>query len=510
MNVLALAILALTANQSQDAELSSLDFGKGRLSGWETRGNAFYVTTASGRGPSLRCGVCSSDRGVKGRTGLLRKELIIPADAAQIRFHAYAARTGAEADWPGTEKLDVVLAAGEQIIPKRVLTAEGWRSAPRLLPRLNGKPREYRWDVAAHPGRSVQIIIGDDDDRPGAYVACSGFRIVRKENKANDEIPAFVQEMAVLTARHDMAPAARYDSRHFTALSNADDRLTRMRLKNCELIYSLFFEHFRRKGFQVREPSTRLMIAMFDSPTGFDAYFGQKLSPFITGIYHRKSNRLVVYDYGRNEEFLTSKQQAIERGRNARGRIYSGRYEETVERLAREFRTDINIGTVMHEVAHQLSFSSGMLNREGDVPVWLAEGLACYCESTDGGAWEGIGEPNPQRLIVLARHFKGKGDRSGLGDLVPLRALVSSDRWRMGTGGTIALGYAQSWALFRMFMEERPRAMQNYLAMIYSRRAPDHRLTDFRQAFGADLSRIERQHAAYLMRIAEDYNDTGR
>jgi hypothetical protein len=491
MNLVALAMLVLAEGNVPKMAWPQLDFGKGNLFGWEVDGDAFYATTGNGRGPSLKCGVCSSDRGVKGRTGLLRREFVIPAGVSEIRFHAYAARAGAGKSWRGNEKLDVLLAAaGKRVIPKLVRTDEGWLAAAHLLPRFEGKPREYRWDVAAYSGRTVQIVIGDDDDRPGAYVYCSGFRLVRAES---NEVPSFVEEMAALTARSRMAPATRFDSRHFTALSNADERLTRLRLKNCELIHGLFFEHFARKGFDLQQPSGRLMVAIFDSQAGFEAYLGQKMSPLITGIYHHTSNRLVVYDYGRNEAFLISKKQALERVKrvNARG-------VETVERVAREIRTDINIGTIMHEVAHQLSFNTGMLNRHGDVPVWLAEGLACYCESTDGGAWQGIGEPNPERLASLARQMSRKDG------LFRVQDLAASDRWRTGNSVAVLTGYAQSWALFRLLMEEQPGALKKYMALIHGRKAPDHRLTDFRQVFGADLRKIEKRYKEYLIAIAQD------
>ena len=134
----------------------------------------------------------------------------------------------------------------------------------------------------------------------------------------------------------------------------------------------------------------------------------------------------------------------------------------------------------MHEVAHQLSFNCGMLNRKGDVPVWLAEGLAVYCESTVKGAWQGIGEANPARAGVLAPASKGGAP------FIPLRDLIRSDDWIRKAKRTdqIVLGYSQSWALFRLLMEERPEQLRAYLRLIHDRRTPDHRLADFGSASG--------------------------
>src|SRR5262245_54516684 len=301
MSFLALALLCGGTPASAGTGAANLDFATGTLAGWERQGDAFYVTTASARGPSLGCGVCTSDRGARGRTGVLRRNIRIPPGAGRLQFWGYAARAGAGINWPGDENLDAVLAApGQRILPKEVWTDEGCQPALLLLPRQAGKPRRYSWDVAAYTGRTLQLVLGDQDDRPGSYLFCSGFRFLPREEP---DPGAFARGMARLTKKHRLAPAVRYDSRHFTALSNADDRFTRQRLHDGERIYRLFFDHFRRRGFAVHPPPGRLMVAIFDTQAGFEAYLGRKVSPHVTGMYHRGTDRLVVYDYGRNEDF---------------------------------------------------------------------------------------------------------------------------------------------------------------------------------------------------------------
>src|SRR5207237_313412 len=153
-----------------------------------------------------------------------------------------------------------------------------------------------------------------------------------------------------------------------------------------------------------------------------------------------------------------------------------------------------NISTVMHEVAHQLSFNCGMLNRRGDVPFWLAEGLACYCEGTDNGLWQGIGEPNPLRIPIFSKVLSSKGP------FIKLTELISRDDWMPSTrdSQTTLLAYAQSWALFRMLMEEQPHNMRAYLESIYPRRIRDRRLADFEEAFGHDLLQLQHRHEQYI------------
>ena len=83
--------------------------------------------------------------------------------------------------------------------------------------------------------------------------------------------------------------------------------------------------------------------------------------------------------------------------------------------------------------------------------------------------------------------------------------MIESDQWLYGPGGgqRAILGYAQGWALFRMLMEEQPRALGHYFELIASRKTPEHRLADFAEVFGADLVKLERRHLAYIRRLVE-------
>jgi hypothetical protein len=499
MHLLACTLLLGSVSVSSGALATDLHLEGGSLASWEKKGDAFYLTKAGSRGPSPVSGVCSSDRGPEGRTGWLRKVFTVPAGVRHIHFTAFAVRKPSARPEPPDATLDVLLMArGKKVIPKEVYTSRGWQPADRVLPRCAGRAQEYRWDVSALTGLTVQIVIADCDARPGHYLFCSGFRVVAAPE---DQTQAFARDMTRLVEDHHLAPTARYDSRHFMAMSNTDEHFTRLRLRNCELIYRVFFQHFRRKGFPLQEPSSHLMVAIFDTQAGFEAYLGHKMPAVITGMYHPLTNRFVVYDYAQNAQFLAAKRRALEQGQAASWRFDRKRYVDTVYRWERENRTDANLGTTMHEVAHQLSFNVGLLNRRGDVPAWLAEGLACYCESTDNGAWQGIGELNPDRLRTFAAPLSRRGP------FFPVRDLLTSDQWRnlQSDPARILTGYAQSWALFRMLMEEQPRTLRKYLALIHDRRTPDHRLADFCQVFGANLRRLDTRHQEYIQQLVEDF-----
>lgn len=461
----------------------NIDFRKGTLESWE--GSGFYLT--GNGGPSLELGVCSSDAGNPKRQGTIRYVFTVPKGVGMIRFSAFAAH-GKDCD-PDT-RIDVVLAGeNERIIPKKLRTESGWTAAPRLLPRWAGKPRDYCWDVSALAGQRLQIVLLDQDDRPGCFLYCGGFAFQKGQQFQDLD---FAQHMVDLTVKHHLNPMARYDSKRFTAISNAGEDFTALRLRNCEIFYDLFFLHFQQKGFKTTLPTQRLMIAVFDNHAGFDAYMGQKMPAGVAGLYHTPTNRLVLFDLGENRAWVAAKNKQLKDNLKS-GKIISA----TIERKFGEAVQDANLSTTMHECAHQLSFNCGMFNREGDAPSWIVEGFATYCESTDQGDWQSFGSPNPLRINDLVNPVKGRGQ------FIPLETLVKSDQWLRHPA--VLQGYAQSWALFRLLLEERPRDLRRYMALIYPRRAPDHRLDDFRQIFGPDLAALERRYHQYMGDLVKNH-----
>jgi hypothetical protein len=470
---------------------ANFDFRSGTLDRWQGKG--FYLTTATGQGPSTSFAACSSDCGPIGRRAMLQRTFVVPADAGAIRFSAAAIRgRGCDAD----DRLDVVLETTDaQVVPKQVRgNGEEWQTAATLLPPAGRRPREYQWKVGDLAGRTVRVTLYDGDDRPGCFVVCGGFRFVPRDEINGREFADFMRK---LKRDHQLPPMTRVDSKHFMAIGNADDGFIEDCLANCETMYPFFLDHFYRKGFPVREPKGRLMVAVFDSQTGFEAYVGRQLADGVRGMYHTPTNRLLIYDYGRNREYLDSKARAEREADRLASNLDRQRLLTAFNRRARDIRTDANIGTVMHEVAHQLSFNCGLLNRDGDAPMWLVEGLACYCEPATNGGWQGIGEPNASRAGTLARVLK---EKTGL---IPLRQLVENDDWIRKASSTreIVIGYAQSWALFSLLMEERPREMKKYLALIYPRRTAEQRLADFTQAFGTDLAGLEKRYQEYVREV---------
>jgi hypothetical protein len=488
--MLSFLLALLPAATALPPQVPNLDFSTGRLVHWE--GEGFYVTTGAASGPSLACGVCSDRSGPGGRA-LLQRTFLIPPGTTAIHFRAAASRPARLIPGP---VLDVRLQTPDgRAIDREVHTASGWEPAPVVYPRNKGRPYEYRWLVHDLAGQPVRLVLTDDDSRPGCHLWCSGFHLTAGASPTVE----FAHFMTRLVREHHLTSMERLDSKHFVAIGNAAADYTEEQLVNCETIYPLFLAHFRRKRFAVHEAPSPLLVAVFDSQAGLEAYLGHRMPAAATGIYHRPTNRLVVYDYAGNRSFLARQRRQLESSQQLTTDLEQQNASARASQRLQVRRANANIATIMHEVAHQLSFNCGLLHREGDVPAWLAEGLACYCEATQNGSWQGVGEANPLRAQTLAAASRG-------GALLPLRALVIGDDWlrKAKTVDDILLGYAQSWALFCLLMEQRPTALREYLATVQPRRTPERRLDDFASAFGTDLARFEESYLEYIRRVVRE------
>ncbi|MFO0965580.1 MAG: DUF1570 domain-containing protein [Gemmataceae bacterium] len=476
MHTLALLTTALLGQTP-----ANLDLADGTLKGWDGSGFKIARLEKAGGGFALS----SDDAANPTREGMIRYVLRMPRNVSKLVFKAQAVTpAGVLPD----ARLDIVLAGDDEAaVPRHVRTAAGWAPAPRLFGAVDGKALEYAWDVGDHQGRLMQIVLIDKDARPGCHLVASGFRFVKVDPFQVEDFTRYIVEIQG-TAK--LEPFARFDSKRFLALSNASEKFSMQTMRFCEIIYDLFFVHFQKKGFALKHPAQTLMLAVFDSPDGFEAYLKRKMPAGITGIYDQKTNRLVIYDLRTNRGLLAERDKALKRPVPSD----KGRYVDAVHAHFDEIAKDFNVGTTMHEAAHQLSFNAGLLNRQGDVPAWLAEGLACYCEATDRGDWQAIGAANPGRINDLRPSVAGKRP------WIPLRTLLQSEEWLAGPQAL--QGYAQSWALFHMLMHEETPRLRAYLKAVYPRPFPEYRVQDFAAAFG-DVGAFETRYQAYMRKLVE-------
>jgi hypothetical protein len=143
-----------------------------------------------------------------------------------------------------------------------------------------------------------------------------------------------------------------------------------------------YLDHYRAKGFHVALHERRLTVVILDNDRSFAAYLGNKdllmvpkkndPAPSIHGSFSRANNRLHVFDHR-----PLGPQLAARPG-----------YE--------------NLRALAHEATHQLTFKTGLLDRRGDVPACVIEGLAMYSEVRKFTGRTAPGQINQMRIHDLA------------------------------------------------------------------------------------------------------------
>jgi len=261
-------------------------------------------------------------------------------------------------------------------------------------------------------------------------------------------------------------------SKHYLGIGDAAEAFIKLIVEDCELLAADYLRHFRSREFDVRMPEHRLTVVMLRDERSFGRFLrlrvpanavgGVVLQP--TGVYDRKSNLLQVFDW-RNVPM-------------------------TPRSAAR------NSETLAHEGIHQLTFNSGLLNREGDIPLCFVEGMGTYGEPRKPIGPSELGRVNLKRLDDLAKIQRQI-------PWIPLKELISDDAvLRSGKAGRVLLAYAQSWLLVHFLMKtptEVPK-LRSYLKAIASRTNRENRLEDARAHLG-DLDLLDRELRRYSIRL---------
>jgi Protein of unknown function (DUF1570) len=254
----------------------------------------------------------------------------------------------------------------------------------------------------------------------------------------------------------------------YQAVGDATSSFIKTTLADCELIAQDYVDHFRGKGFEIQRPPRRLTLVVFLEERPFREFsrkFAHNVPPSAIGFYSRSENWLVLYDI-RNEPV------------NERGGAHH------------------NVRTLAHEAMHQLTFNTGVLNRRGDVPFAIFEGLACYGEIRRLHGRTEPGQLNGPRLDDLA-HLQRRAD------WIPVSDLLTHSESSFGTTSDEArLAYSQSWLLVYHLMKTPSRLpqFQSYLKAIYARTDTKHRLEDAQKSFG-DLDRLDQELRREAIRL---------
>jgi hypothetical protein len=217
-----------------------------------------------------------------------------------------------------------------------------------------------------------------------------------------------------------------------------------------ECVHDHFDEIWSAKGFVLRESDQPLVWVHFAGREGFDRYAlaADEIDlSWAEGYYSARTHRVAVFSRQERQQAPEPRLQA------AHDPAGSGVHASSVPAGSVLPRDDL--ARLTHEAAHQLAFSSGLLERGVMYPVWVSEGLALHFEADETGRL-GTGSGQLLRRTRLA-------EAARKGQLLPLVRFLSLTRIPSDDPVATERVYDQAWGVFALLLEEHPASLQRYL-----------------------------------------------
>lgn len=303
-----------------------------------------------------------------------------------------------------------------------------------------------------------------------ASVSLAGFKSAPADDEVGSADPEHALVDPVLTRARAVGLSGFQQIRtaHYVAIGNATEPFLKLCLRDCEAVAADYLEHYRGKGFSVEMPESRMVVVVLHDDRDFFRYLGIKPSGILGGIYDRSNNRLHVYD---------------SRQTGPLGRLRPGH---------------ANLMNLAHEGTHQLTFNTGLLDREHLAPLCVVEGLAMYGEVRSFDRRSPPGRVHSVRLEDLANL-----QRQGV-EWIPLPTLLADDTYLRGEHGEgkLLVGYAQSWLFVHYLMSQSamvPR-FRAYLAAARGRDTKASRVEDATTHLG-DLQALDQRLRRYSVAL---------
>lgn len=230
--------------------------------------------------------------------------------------------------------------------------------------------------------------------------------------------------------------------------------------------YMRFFSGLRLPATNVKRP---LIVVVLANAGQYSRFNGQNKARNEGGHYDLGENWTVTFDH--------------------RGRSKSARAD--LERA--------NVVTMIHEITHQLSFNTGLLSRDADVPMLVSEGLATMAEPSGTSSLPAFSGVNQPRLAVMQQLLRAKR-----ASWIPLKNLIESDDpFDAPEDATVQIAYAQAWLFWDSVVRQARfrEKLGPYLERLNAQHNPAKRLEDFVAAFGSVRS-VEEEMAGNLKSIA--------
>ena len=285
---------------------------------------------------------------------------------------------------------------------------------------------------------------------------------------------------------------------HFVLLHEPNAAYVAGACKTLEYAYQYFYDVFAQAGFDLSRSNEHLVWICFPQKSGFNKYAqqveGMDLS-WLDGYYSTLTNRVAIVQPDQKkppgEKVAGPSTSDVQMAVAAHRAPHDG----VLPMSAAGQRFDVT--RLTHEVAHQLSFNSGIQKRGVMYPLWVSEGLATNFEF-DGSANTGLDHCNAARCNGLLEAYAA-------GELVPLRQFVVQTTVPADTHVGRRC-YAQAWGFFQFVLTERPENLRIYLQRLAEqhsdRRDAAALLAEFTEAFGSPET-LEGAWNAFLTRQAQ-------
>lgn len=262
------------------------------------------------------------------------------------------------------------------------------------------------------------------------------------------------------------------------------------------------FDKFVDKiGLEVDELTEPMTVVVFATREEFDAYAAvlrgpdyMNLKRTVSGFYHHRLNRSIVYDHTGVEAFRSDNVASTTENRSySRKRINLEAREVKLRKNA-----ESNIRTLVHETTHQLCFNYGVFSTAFRVPDWVVEGMAATFEPATPEAPLGWRFRN---VFPVSRHYLN-ALRKYAQEYASSSAIV---RKALVTDVLDEQGYAASWAIFYYCYRKRPKELAAYLKLIASKRPfaeypEEEKINDFVEFFG-DISEFSAELEKYMKKL---------
>ena len=250
-----------------------------------------------------------------------------------------------------------------------------------------------------------------------------------------------------------MLPAPRVErTRRFMAIGTAKSDFIRQVLHTADETAVAYQRYLDGLRLPVKFNQNRMTIVVLANAGQYSKLLGEKKARNEGGHYDLDENWTVTFDH---------------RGRG---------------RATRSDLERANQVTLIHEITHQLSFNTGLLNIRSDVPMIISEGLATLAEPGGNAIIAGFGEVNQPRLGVMMQILK-KNKKAW----IPLKNLIMEDAFFDDPNDTtVQMAYAQSWLFWDTLVanSKTREKLSAYLQRIDRRLKAEYRLDDFTAVMG--------------------------